>query len=82
MVIRLPGCWPISPEFSFAHWERDGTHHGPKSRPRLMACRIVRLAVSPPSTGWRLWIYFRGGYAFHCGLTIDRRSPAAERESW
>lgn len=80
MIIRLPGCYPLLLEASLAHWHRDGTHHGPQSSPRVAAARVVRLhgtwhsrgTPGPDSTGLRLWLYLRGGYAWHCGFLVMR----------
>lgn len=98
MIIRFPGCYPVQISGSLAHWEPNGTHHGPKSNPALMAAKFVKLECSPwglwgthivekfpallnlpMSEGWRLWMYFRGGYAWHCDIYIDRRDLATER---
>jgi len=49
--------------------------HGPQTWPWWRWCgfMIVRLAVHPPSTGWRLWIYLRRRVAYNLDLYIDRR---------
>ena len=77
-TIRLPGCWPIKIDASLAHWRREGTKHGPKSMPRIMAilwCKLDTLSGKPHPewSGRRLWLYFRGGYAFCADFIIDRR---------
>ncbi len=76
MRIKLPGAPPVHVVASFAHWQRDATHHGPQSRPRLVALSLVKLgrdAWDPAFFGRRLWAYFRGGYAFYFDLIVDLR---------
>lgn len=99
MIIRLPGCYPLILRASLAHWKREGTHHGPKSDPVLIAAKLVRLESNPygrwgvdviekfpsllslsKSEGRRLWVYFRGGYAWHCEYYINRSEAAMEQE--
>lgn len=68
-TLRLPGCWPLY----LAVGSNGQTNHGPQSRPRLAAVRLVRLhgtaagrgKSGPDSGGRRLWLYFRGGRAVH-----------------
>lgn len=86
--IRLPGMWPFSVSQSGAsHWQQDGTHHGAASRPMIATARFVRLGEpraawdftrhgDPELEGWRLWLYFRGGYAWCLDVLIDRRDAA------
>lgn len=65
----------ISFEWSTYHWHRNGTQHGPQSNPRIFTLRLVRLGGSLPSFfGYRVWVYVRGGYAFHFGFFVDRRA--------
>lgn len=73
MIVRLPHCYPVQLSGSTLHWHRDGTKHGPKSNPRFLAWSFVNLSCEKPSGGRRLWIYFRGGYALHVDLYVDRR---------
>lgn len=96
MIIRLPGCYPLSISPSLAHWSPNGTSHK-KSNPRVIAFTYVRLLPTieglwgtttvekfpklrelPLSEGWRLWIYFRQGYAWHIDVYIDRRELMIE----
>ncbi len=58
---------------SLAHWERNGTKHGPQSNPFLVAVRLVHLGSTVKVTGRRLWVYFRGGYAIRVEAWLDRR---------
>lgn len=80
--IALPGCYPVDlTQSGLGHWRRNCTSHGPKSMPRLFAASLVRLAsVEHPSSGWRLWLYFRGGYAWRGDLYVDRRPLMVCRE--
>lgn len=39
--------------------------------PRLLDMRI--------GTGRRLWVYFHGGYAWHCDIYVDERNRDLER---
>jgi hypothetical protein len=80
--ICLPGCWPVIVTASLSHWKRNGTQHGAKSRPQVAAASLVRLSLHPtsPSSGWRIWAYFRGGYAFFVDLYIDRRTDRRASE--
>ena len=72
--LALLGCYPILFEISTWHWKRNGTQHGPQSNPRLLTTSLVKLAgVQSPSSGRRLWLYFRGGYALHADVYVDRR---------
>lgn len=73
MKIKLLGCYPVILNFSSAHWQRNGTNHGSKSRPSVIAASLVRLGVQPPTAGLRLWIYVRGGYAWFAEIYVDRR---------
>ena len=75
MNIRFPGCYPVRLSASAAHWKKDGTHHGPRSSPKIASLRIVRLGStpSPLPIGYRVWLYFRGGYALFADAYIDRR---------
>jgi hypothetical protein len=70
--------WSLKINGSLSHWEREGTHHGAKSMPRIMAmtsCRInPYLEPHPEWSGRRLWLYFRGGYALYVEFFIDRRT--------
>lgn len=73
--LALPHCPPIVINADAWHWRRNGTQHGPQSSPRLVALSLVRLGnVVAPSSGFRLWVYFRGGYACHADCYIDRRA--------
>ena len=77
MRIKLPGCHPVHLIASFAHWEPNGTSHGPRSNPRLIAatlCALFRDNVDSRHLGFRLWLYFRGGYAFFIDAIVDRRA--------
>lgn len=47
MIIRLPGCYPLIASVSLAHWRPNGTQHGPKSKPWLIAFTWVRLLATP-----------------------------------
>lgn len=72
--IALKHCYPVNIMLSTSHWVPNGTQHGKKSNPKLLAVSLINLpSVCSPSTGHRLWIYIRGGYAFCVDLFIDRR---------
>lgn len=74
MRIKLPGLYPLLGRVNTQHWEREGTHHGPKSMPKVAAISAVRLNRDNPSfMGLRVWFYFRGGYAFYIEAMADRR---------
>jgi hypothetical protein len=72
-IVRLPGCFPISLRLSWAHWRRAGTRHGARSNPAFVAVSFVQLGIRPPSSGRRLWVYVRGGYALFVEVSVDRR---------
>lgn len=72
MIIRLPHCYPVVAMFNNNHWMPNGTCHE-KSNTRLFNATLCELGVWRPSTGWRLWVYFRGGYSCYFELFIDRR---------
>jgi hypothetical protein len=72
VIVRLPGCYPVAVSLNLAHWRPNGTHHV-KSNPALAAVSVVKLGVGKPSSGRRLWLYVRGGYALHVDLVVDRR---------
>lgn len=80
MKIQLPGCYPLHLGASLAHWEPDGMHHGAKSNPAVIHLSLVKLGTNaaargtpgPDSSGLRLWVYFRGGYAWFCEVHIGR----------
>jgi len=74
-IIRLRYCYPIVFSWSFAHWERNATQHGKISNPILASAQILTITLNNPSSMKRLWLYFRGGYAFVVDVTIDRRDP-------
>lgn len=78
MIIRLPGCYPVVIIHSTGHWHPNGTHHGPQSNPTLVHVDVVKLGEphhvpDPTFEGWRLWAYFRHGYAWCVDLHIDKR---------
>lgn len=78
--LRLPYCFPLSFQINWAHWHRDGTNHGVKSRPLVFATTWVRLHDHYPkmlAESWRLWLYFHGGYALILEWRIDKRIPAS-----
>lgn len=91
--ITLPACYPILIELNLAHWYRDGTHHGPQSNPLLCAVKRVwpeGLHEHEPGKyvrrqvpgAWRLWAYFRGGYAFHIDVHVDQRPVEPRIARW
>lgn len=44
-----------------------------RSNPKLISADYVKLDVTPPSFGRRLWVYFRGGHSFAVGFYVNRR---------
>jgi hypothetical protein len=65
---------------SFAHWQPNGTKHGPRSNPRFVALSFLKLGRDTGDedfAGRRLWVYLRGGYAFFVDAILDRRPKAA-----
>ena len=83
-ILRLPYCYPVLFEFNTQHFWSRGTRHK-RSNPRIASASLVRLfAILPPGErqrfeGWRLWLYFRGNYALHFDLHIDKRVLYATR---
>ncbi len=69
--------------FDNMHWKPNGTNHGACSNPRVMSALLCNLNPKECPVGqrvhqehvwyWRLWFYFRGGYACHFNFRIDRR---------
>ncbi|MCE0846014.1 hypothetical protein LVQ79_10700 [Buttiauxella sp. A2-C1_F] len=62
-------------EGSTAHFAKDmHPSHGPQTWPwwRLFSVSVVRLGISPPSIGRRVWFYTRWGAGF-VGVYFDRR---------
>lgn len=90
MKIRLPGCYPVTVGGTTGHWKPKGTNHGPQSNPPILALRLVKLrgtaagrgTPGPDSGGRRLWAYFRGGYAWHFDIHVNRSDvcPCCKRE--
>jgi hypothetical protein len=78
--IRIPGYYSIYFGSSLAHWRPNGTHHGPKSNPRIIHISWLKLRTTAAqrgtpgldNTGRRIWIYIRGGYAWHADILILR----------
>lgn len=57
------------------HWRRPLCAHSPQTWPwwRLFWLRFCRLAVHPPNTGYRVWLYTRWGALF-ADVAFDRRT--------
>ncbi len=72
MIIRLPGCYPVHLDASLGRWRPNGTKHA-KGNPAVVAVSVVKLGVDKPTSGSRLWLYVRGGYALHVDVVVDRR---------
>lgn len=78
MIIQLPHCYPVLLDANLSHWHRNGTRHGPQSNPRWIYLSLVKLGMTNrPSSGRRLWVYVRGGYAMFFDVYVDRRPLVA-----